>query len=367
LRERIESFLRRGGGASFEELALELFRYQHETVPAYRRICELRHIRAADVRDWREIPAAPVELFRESFVDPGERPHVFVSSGTTAGDEQRSRHALRSLDTYRLAALGHFEAMVLADTPGRMSVLVLAPLAASHPQSSLGQMFSWVVESCSNGSVCHAFEPDGTLTLERALAWLGEASRATAPVLVLAVSSALTALLTEARRRGLSFRLPADSRIVDTGGNKTYGAPGAHTRTYSARALLKAVWTYLHVPAYLCLNEYGMTEMLSQFYDDALATRVEGGLSPRAKVGPPWVRTTVLDPASLAPVASGERGLLMHVDLANWDAVAFLQTHDVGRAIGRGFEVLGRAPGADARGCSNVMREVAAGAAAEER
>jgi hypothetical protein len=39
-------------------------------------------------------------------------------------------------------------------------------------------------------------------------------------------------------------------------------------------------------------------------------------------------------------------------DLANTGSVIAVETADLGRLAGDGFEVIGRAPGAEARGCS---------------
>lgn len=362
MREEIEAFIGEGGSdRRFDELAAALFAHQYETVPLYRRFCETRGTTPARVTGWREVPALPVDAFKHGVTGGSGRPHVFLSSGTSAGAEERSRHALSTLSTYRLASMTHFRAMVLPDQPGPMAVLVLGPTAASHPASSLGQMFSWCVEEFGNGRVCIAFDAEGTVDVARALDWLGEAAAGTAPVLVLAISSALSAVLTEIGRRQLGVRLPADSRIVDTGGGKAYSRPGVAARVLSPRGLLKAVWRCLHVPAYLCVNEYGMTEMLSQFYDDAWYSRHAGRLRARAKVGPPWVRTTIVDPTTLEPVAAGEAGLLRHFDLANWESVAALQTLDLGRDLGHGFELGGRAAGVERRGCSELLRGVLAG------
>jgi hypothetical protein len=104
-----------------------------------------------------------------------------------------------------------------------------------------------------------------------------------------------------------------------------------------------------------------MTELLSQFYDDALRSRWTGKLGPRAKVGPAWTRTTAVDPATLRPVPHGERGILRHLDLANVESIAAVQTLDAGRSVGAGFEVLGRIEGADARGCSQLVSMVTGG------
>lgn len=349
---RVLDFIREPGSeVELNELALAVFAYQYEHIPVYRRFCERRGVEPGHIERWEDIPALPADAFKHG-LDAAERPYVFLSSGTTAGPEQRSRHAVKSLATYEASALAHFRAMVLADEPGSLATLVIGPTAGSHPHSSLGRMFSWCVDLCSNGDTLIAFDAEGRCDVAAAVQWLGEKSRGTAPVLILAVTSALTAVFEALRDRHGPCRLPADSRIVDTGGRKGRG------HVLSPHGLLKAAWRWLHVPAYLCVNEYGMTEMFSQFYDDALESRVSGRLSPRAKVGPPWVRTRIVDPATLEPVPPGSVGLLRHFDLANWESVSALQTLDLGCEIGSGFELRGRAAGADARGCSALVTEI---------
>jgi hypothetical protein len=44
--------------------------------------------------------------------------------------------------------------------------------------------------------------------------------------------------------------------------------------------------------------------------------------------------------------------VLLHYDLANTDSVMALQTEDLGVEVDGGFRVLGRAAGAEPRGCS---------------
>jgi hypothetical protein len=353
IESRVLEFIRQpGNDAEFTELALDVFAYQYESVPMYRRFCDTRGAAPGSLGSYEQIPALPADAFKHGLCE-AERPvRVFLSSGTTSGSDNRSRHALASLGTYKTAALAWFDAMVLPDAPGPLAVLVLGPTADTHPSSSLGQMFSWCVERCSNGTSLAALDHDGRVDAPAALDWLEARAAGSAPVLVLAVSSALTAVLEALRDRGSALRLPADSRVVDTGGRK------GKARVLSSAGLLKATWRWLHVPAYLTVNEYGMTEMLSQFYDDALESRVAGRLSKRAKIAPPWVRTTIVDPVTLEPVEAGATGLLRHFDLANWESVSALQTLDLGRALGRGFELRGRAEGADARGCSALVAEI---------
>ena len=73
-------------------------------------------------------------------------------------------------------------------------------------------------------------------------------------------------------------------RIMDTGGDK--GAP----RRLSRNGLLHACWSTFAVPGYFVVNEYGMAELSSQFYDNVIAERFAGRHCARCKVGPHWSR-----------------------------------------------------------------------------
>ncbi|HYC54511.1 MAG TPA: hypothetical protein VEL28_06215 [Candidatus Binatia bacterium] len=343
----------------FEELALQVFAYQFERVPLYRRFCEGRGATPGTVASWQEVPAIPADAFKDELTPPADGAVVFLSSGTTQGEQRRSRHRVspENLQLYRRSSLAHFAAMAMPDRPGEMDVLVLGPMAATHPTSSLGHMFEWI--ACEHGGGARtppftALSADGTLDVSAAVAWLAAAAAGTRPVLILALSSAITAVFETLRTRRLELRLPADSRLVDTGGSKG-------GRVLSRNGILKAAWRFLHIPAYLCTSEYGMTELLSQYYDDALRSRWCGSLSPRAKVGPAWAKAMVVDAATLQPVPAGERGLLRHFDLANVESVSAIQTLDVGHTIGNGLEVVGRASMAESRGCSSLVSMLEAG------
>jgi hypothetical protein len=58
-------------------------------------------------------------------------------------------------------------------------------------------------------------------------------------------------------------------------------------------------------------------------------------------------------------VPIGEKGILWHLDLTNVERIAAIQTDDIGRRREHGFEILGRARGSDARGCSLSIEEIA--------
>ena len=96
-----------------------------------------------------------------------------------------------------------------------------------------------------------------------------------------------------------------------------------------------------------------MTELSSQFYTRAGADAESGVFS-----APPWANVTPVDPVTLAPVADGEAGIARIADLCNVDSAVVVQTQDLVRRVGAGFQLLGRMPGAVPRGCSLAIDEM---------
>jgi hypothetical protein len=339
--------------ARFNAVACRVFRFQYEGNEAYRRFCDRRGKTPACVADWREIPAVPVTAFKHADLVVAGLPEgkTFLTSGTTLGGETRGRHRVPDPEIYRAAALAHFERCVLPDG-ARPRFVVLAPSLAEQPQSSLCQMIEWLAASFAPASPEYfvAGSALDTAALERRLRALEPGGE---PVLLVGVTYAFVQFLDRAALQGLRFRLPYGSRVVDTGGTK------GRSRSMSRKGLLRAFWERFGVSGYFVANEYGMTEMCSQFYDDAICNHVGGRKRDRAKISPPWVRTSVVLPVTLEPLARGERGLLRHFDLANVGSVSALQTEDIGVEVGEGFEVLGRASGAEARGCALLLEQVA--------
>jgi hypothetical protein len=103
------------------------------------------------------------------------------------------------------------------------------------------------------------------------------------------------------------------------------------------------------------VNEYGMTELLSQLWEPVLT---EGGSASGWHVPPPWLRVRALDPATLRPLPDGDDGVLAFFDLANLGSVSHVLTEDIGCVREGRVRLRGRAPGAEPRGCSRAMDEL---------
>ena len=117
----------------------------------------------------------------------------------------------------------------------------------------------------------------------------------------------------------------------------------------------------LGIPDPWCVNYYGMTEISTQYYDTGLRRAWLGeDPAPRVKAVPPWARIRVVDPGTGRPVPAEERGLLVHVDLANRGSCLAVLAEDVGHHAAGGFVLLGRAQGSEARGCSIALDELLA-------
>ena len=172
------------------------------------------------------------------------------------------------------------------------------------------------------------------------------------PICLLGTSFAFVHALDALVAGHQKFALPPGSRIMDTGGFK------GQSRELTREELYGLCTEYCGVPATHCVNMYGMSEFSSQFLDNTLCNAYRGWQAPLAKDNPPWTRTLVVDPETLEPVPRGQRGLLLHYDLANRNSVVAILTEDIGVEVDGGFLLLGRAQGSEVRGCSVAIDEM---------
>ena len=126
-------------------------------------------------------------------------------------------------------------------------------------------------------------------------------------------------------------------------------------REVSRDQLYAAITEHTGVPTSRIVNEYGMTELLSQLWEPVLA---EGLDAVGVHVPAPWLRVRALDATTLAPMPEGDDGILCFFDLANLGSVSHILTEDVGSVIEGRVRLRGRAPGAESRGCSRAMDDL---------
>jgi acyl-CoA synthetase (AMP-forming)/AMP-acid ligase II len=342
----------------FEALALALFAHQYEHCEPYARFCRAGGATPSSVRRWQDVPAVPSGSFKElplrSFA-ARDTCKVFRTSGT-AGARRGELH-LDTLELYEASLLPPIRELFFADLAvgtekplaagGKIALRVLAPAPEEAPDSSLSHMFGCMVAAF--GSSSSGFDlRAGKLDVDSFHGALESCCERGEAVAVCGTAFAFVHWLDALAGRG-GFALPSGSRVLETGGFK------GRSREVPREELRAQIASALGIPESSVVNQYGMTELGSQFYDSVLVD--PGG--PRRKLGPPWVRVRLVDPETGRDAKAGEPGLITVHDLANTGSIAAVQTADLGRrieapgsALGAGFDVLGRSAGAEERGCS---------------
>jgi hypothetical protein len=375
-----------GDVPAFEQLALELFALQFEQNAPYRRFCEARQARPDSVARWTAIPAVPTAAFKEwdlSCLPVEERTTVFHSSGTTGHQPSRHYHNATSLEVYEAALLAWFgvncpmanSRWPMADCQtgkpkvrgqwtegggrragGGWQMAILTPPPAQAPHSSLVHMFEAIrrelgtEESRFVGKVAE----DGawSLELESAVQLLRRASTTERPLLMLGSAFSFVHLLDYLAERGMRFALPPGSWAMETGGYK------GRSRSLPKPALHALISQCLGVLPDHIMCEYGMSELSSQAYDCVIAPAGSTQHTARRFHFPQWARVRLISPETGHQVEEGETGLIRVYDLANVYSVMAIQTEDLGARRGDGFELVGRAAEAEARGCSLMAADI---------
>ncbi|MCI3922229.1 long-chain fatty acid--CoA ligase [Paenibacillus sp. TRM 82003] len=338
---------------AFETVALRLFAEQYERNAPYRAFCFGLGKTPRTVRAWRDIPAAPIRAFKTSALtcsDPDTAEAVFMTSGTTNPNE-RGRHYHPSLAVYDASMRAGFRRFAMKGRD-KIRMAVMFPEERLLPHSSLAHYLALALTSFGAAGSGYAMDED-RLDLDALRRLCENAIADGEPLLVSGATFSFVHALDRFAGSGVRFALPEGSLLFDTGGTK------GRSREVEPEAFYRDVGDLFGVPRERCVNMYGMTELSSQFYDTA---------GDDWKEGPPWIRTRAVDPVTGADVPAGEPGVLLHVDLANWNSSAAILTEDIGllHEDGRRFRLLGRAEGAAARGCSLTAEAFASAAAGSD-
>lgn len=319
--QKVRSFILNETEQSFEDLALEVFAFQYENNPVYRKFCDLLNCAPGKMDNLEEVPFLPVEFFKDRTVlsmKLNETMTCFTSSGTSGS--QVSKHYIPDLSLYDLSLFRGFQEFY--GDPKDYDFFFLLPSYLERSGSSLIHMARRLHEA--SGSSRDPFYLDSTQRFQEDL------KQADRKVFLLGVTFALLDLASQ------DIDL-SNAIVMDTGGMK--GRRKEIVRE-EVHAILKKG---LHCGA--IHSEYGMTELLSQAYS--------------AKDGifhcPDWMRLTLRemeDPLSVSDQLTS--GGVNVIDLANILSCSFLATQDIGRKSEKGMEILGRFDHSDIRGC-NLM------------
>ena len=315
--------------AEFNALALDVHAFQRRWNEPYGKFCATR----PEPESWREVPAVPQSTFKRhrlSVASSDAIAKTFRTSGTTG--EGFGEHHFVNTRLYEAAVVAGWQRL---DLPRDAWPMILAPSPAEAPHSSLAHMFGTLA-----GDGLFLLEADGSLDIGRFMAATRTRFDAKRPIALL--GTALAFLNVFERLGPLRPQRRPKSFAMETGGYKGSG------RDVPKAELYAMFGQYLDLAPDRVLNEYGMTELSSQFYTRGLGAVHEAG---------PWLRALVIDPESGREVAIGEMGVLRIFDLANLGSALAIETQDIAIRRERGFELIGRDPGAIPRGCSRPADE----------
>lgn len=308
----------------FESCALELFRYQAEHCPPYRRYLELIAINPADIQRINDIPFLPIELFKSSDVYCGENKPEIVFTSSNTGSTVPSRHMMASLAVYREVFTRVFEEFY--GEAKNWSIYGLLPNYLEREGSSLVYMVDTLIKQCGSGG----------FYLNNYKQLIEDIKHDSKPKILLGVSYALWDV---AEQYSPKFE---NTIIMETGGMK------GRRKELSKSELHKILCDGFGVET--IHSEYGMAELTSQAYSKG------NGLfyTPR------WMKVMVRDvndPFDHTP--NGMRGGIDIIDIANVSSCAFIQTQDIGRVKDDGgFIIEGRIAGSDIRGCNLLIHNM---------
>lgn len=312
-------------GDNFDQLALDIFRYQHQNNGDYREYCDHLRIDGAQINAIQQIPFLPITFFKTRRIVTGTEAvqQVFSSSGTTG--LQTSRHFICDPGLYEESFLRCFQSFF--GPPEQYCIVALLPSYLERSDSSLVYMTGKLIERSGHpdsGFFLHDFQ--------KLFEHLEVLEKQHQPVLFFGVTFALLDFAAQ-------FPLPLKhTRIIETGGMK--GKRAEITRKALHRQLQQAFGSGK------IYSEYGMTELLSQAYL----------LEDEKFHAPHWMKILIRDVNDpLQIIAAGNTGAINIIDLANIDSCAFIATSDLGKLDADGsFETLGRMDYSDVRGC-NLM------------
>ncbi|HEX7844727.1 MAG TPA: acyl transferase [Chitinophagaceae bacterium] len=318
--------------SDFEQIALDIFRYQYEKNSLYKTYVDALNIKVAAVGSVEKIPFLPIRFFKSHEVKTGsfDPIAIFESSGTTGS--VNSRHFVKDISIYEKSFQKGFE--LFYGNIKDYCVIGLLPSYLERKNSSLVHMVNSLVSK--SGHPQSGFYLDELDKLAAVLKQLEEQQQKT---LLVGVSFALLDFAEK-------YPLPLKHTIImETGGMKG-------RREEMVKEELHAVLTKAFGVSSIH-SEYGMTELFSQAY-----SKGEGIFKC-----PPWMRIVIRDeddPLAIHMAYHDSKlfvkGVINVIDLANIHSCCFIATDDAGKLYHDGsFEVLGRIDNSDIRGCSLLV------------
>lgn len=339
----VTSFVNRGIGNADEEqfnsLALKGFAYQYATIEQYRAYCDKTDITPDTITRWEEIPAVPSfafsQVLRSAFSPQGAEAMTLRSGVAELKRKRRPVHPDVGAVQVMQGANDLLAKAYLFPDVERMKMLFLVPPPAMAPGMVMARGLQHMKErfGTPDSEFLISFRGFKLKTLIRALK---EAETSGQPLALIGATMVLDYFLRACEGERVRFRLPAGSRVCDSGGYE-----GRYTMT-SQEDFLRMCGKFLGLDEQFCVNALWLCENSTVYYDHVLNSAVSGVQRTRYKDIPPWCRVVAVNPWDFRPSPKGEAGLLRHYDLTNRAMAFAVQTDKLGFETEEGFEVIGK-------------------------
>ena len=311
----------------FEEIALQIFRYQAENIDVYNKYLKYLKVDYSKITELKKIPFLPIEFFKTHKIISSKIKEkiIFTSSGTTGF--KTSKHYVSDVNIYEQSfnlAFNYFYGNIES-----YCILGLLPSYLEREGSSLIYMVESLIKQSNNSK--SGFYLNNITELVETLQILEAKNE---KYILFGVTYALLDL-TE------NYNLQLNNAIImETGGMK------GKRKEISKQEMHNELINNLGVKS--VHSEYGMTELLSQAYSKANAIYKS----------PPWMKVIIrdiYDPFNY--VSTNRSGGINIIDLANINSCSFIETKDLGKRFEDDtFTILGRFDNSDIRGCNLLVQ-----------
>jgi hypothetical protein len=303
----------------FNEICAEIFQYQVKENEIYKRWVSLVRPHTPD-----PYPFLPIAQFKKNKIASSNfvAEKIFESSSTTG--KGLSHHHVKSLEFYRKYSQQRFEEK-LGDI-NQYHFMALLPGYLESGQSSLVHMAEEFMKLSENSGGFYLNDYKRLIDTVN--------SFKDKRVILIGVSHALLDL---GEKHPNCFQHPPI--IMETGGMK------GKRKELTKAELHEKLKSYFGVQN--IESEYGMTELLGQFY-----SKKDGIFEENNTMR--VVITDINDPYKV--LAPGKRGRINIIDLGNIHSCSFIATEDLGlKQGGNTFQVIGRISNSEARGCNQIF------------
>jgi len=333
----------------------ELTAWHYEQCPAYRNILDAAFggRKAAQAERLEDVPFLPVTLFKQHelrSVPPGDVVKTLTSSGTTGQAVSRifvDRTTGMSMERALVKIMQHFLGR------DRLPMVILDHKNVIRDRASFSARGAGILGMAQFGRLpFYALNDDLTLDLAGLQEYLAKAGAAR--VFLFGFTFMVWQGLVQAlERSGVRLQLP-EAVLVHSGGWKKLQEEAVSAEEFRRR--LEAVTGIQRA-----LNFYGMVEQVGGVFMENALHHLHASI---------FSNVIIRDPLTLEPLPHGQQGLVQvlsvlpgsypgHSILTEDMGIIHGEDDDAAGMPGRYFEIIGRVPRAELRGCSDVAAATA--------